>query len=80
MMTFSDVVKAVDQFSPDELRQLKEYIEQREQQIELHAGTLDVDELMRGLEALRAGLSNEEFREIEHAMNDEYVEPLDIDQ
>jgi hypothetical protein len=35
---------------------------------------------MRGLEALRAGLSNEEFREIERAMNDEYVEPLDIDQ
>lgn len=76
-MVFSDVLKAVDQFSDDELRQLRAYIEQREEQIDLHAGTLNIEALLRGLEVMRAGLSSEEFAEIERAMNEEYGEPLD---
>jgi hypothetical protein len=77
MMVFTEVIKAVDQFSPDQLRQLREYIQQREQQIELKAGTLNMAELLEGLEEMRAGLTDEEFREIERAMNEEYIEPLD---
>lgn len=79
-MIFADVMKAVDQFSADQLRQLREYIEQREQQIELKAGTLNMGELLEGLEEMRAGLTDQAFREIERAMNEEYIEPLDEDQ
>jgi hypothetical protein len=43
----------------------------------LQAGTVDMDVLMSALEEIRAGLSDEEFAEIERAMNAEYVEPLD---
>ncbi len=79
-MIFTDVMKAVEQFSPEELRQLREYIQQREQHPELKAGTLDMDELLEGLEEMRLGLTDDEFREIERAMNEEYVEPLDKNQ
>lgn len=78
-MMLTAVMKAVDQFSPDQLRQLRQYINQREQHIELKAGTLNMDDLLEGLEVMRAGLSNAKFREIERAMNEEYIEPLDHD-
>jgi hypothetical protein len=79
-MTFPEMMKAVDELSADQLRELREYIQQREQQIELRAGTLNMDQFLKGLEEIRAGLTNEEFSEIERAMNEEYVEPLDQDQ
>ena len=44
----------------------------------LQAGTVDMDSLLAALEDIRAGLSEEEFAEIERAMNAEYVEPLDL--
>jgi hypothetical protein len=78
-MIFTEVIKAVDDFSPDQLRRLREYIQQREQQIKLKAGTVNMDELLEGLEEMRAGLINEQFREIERAMNEEYIESLDTD-
>jgi len=74
-MIFADVMKAVDQFSADQLRQLREYIQQREQQIELKAGTLNMGELLEGLEEMRAGLTDQAFREIERAMNEERYTP-----
>lgn len=70
-MTLTDVMKAIAEFSADQLRQLRNYIQQREQQMELKAGTLNMDELLEGLEEMRAGLTDEEFREIERAMNEE---------
>ena len=76
-MMLGDVFKAVDALSLEEVRKLRVYLEQREQQMELEAGTLDMTSLLRGLEAMRAGLSDAEFHEIERAMNEEYVEPLD---
>lgn len=76
-MMLTEVMKAVEQFSPDELRQLREFVQQREQQIELHPGTVNMDELLNALEEIRAGLSMETFAEIERAMNEEYIEPLD---
>jgi hypothetical protein len=78
-MIFTEVIKAVDDFSPDQLCRLREYIQQREQQIKLKAGTVNMDELLEGLEEMRAGLINEQFREIERAMNEEYIESLDTD-
>ena len=77
MMLFDDVKKAVDRFSPEELRRLREYIENREQTLKLQPGTVDMDSLLAALEDIRAGLSEEEFAEIERAMNEEYIEPLD---
>ncbi|NJL53810.1 MAG: hypothetical protein HC876_23300 [Chloroflexaceae bacterium] len=77
MMVFDDVKKAVDRFSPEELRRLREYIENREQTLKLQPGTVDMDSLLTALEDIRAGLSDEEFAEIERAMNEEYIEPLD---
>jgi hypothetical protein len=77
MMLFDDVKKAVDRFSPEELRRLREYIENREQTLKLQPGTVDMDSLLVALEDIRAGLSEEEFAEIERAMNEEYIEPLD---
>lgn len=65
--------------SPDELRQVREYIDAREQQVELRAGTVNMDTLLNALEEIRAGLSEEESAEIERAMNEEYIEPLDTD-
>ena len=61
----------------EELRQLREYIEDREQAIRLRSGTVDMDSLLAALEDIRTGLSEEEFAEIERAMNEEYIEPLD---
>jgi len=77
MMLFDDVKKAVDRFSPEELRRLREYIENREQTLKLQPGTVDMDSLLAALADIRAGLSDEEFAEIERAMNEEYIEPLD---
>jgi hypothetical protein len=74
-----DVFKVIDRLSPDELRLLREYIDTREQQVQLRAGTVDMDKLLSALEELRAGLSEAESAEIERAMNEEYIEPLDID-
>lgn len=76
-MMFDDVKKAVARFSAEELRQLREYIEGREQQIVLHSGTVDMNSLLAALEDIREGLSEEDFAEIERAMNEEYIEALD---
>jgi hypothetical protein len=79
-MSLADVLKALDDFSLEELRHLREYIQEREQQIELRAGTVDIDILLRGLDEIRQGLTQEEFAEIERAMNEEYIEPMDIEE
>jgi hypothetical protein len=79
-MILEEVKKAVDHFSLNELRQLREYIQGREQQIDLRAGTVDMDALLSALEEIRAGMTEEEFAEIERAMNEEYIEPLDSDE
>lgn len=79
-MILEEVKKAVDHFSLNELRQLREYIQGREQQIDLRSGTVDMDRLLSALEEIRAGMTEEEFAEIERAMNEEYIEPLDSDE
>lgn len=76
-MMLHDVIKAVDQFSPDELRQLREYIEEREHKTEPHGDLIDVEALLSGLEEIREGVSEEEFAEIERAMNEEYPTLVD---
>ena len=48
-----------------------------ESDIKVQPGTVDMDSLLAALEEIRAGLTDEEFAEIEQAMNAEYVEPLE---
>lgn len=79
-MLFDDVKKAVDRFSADELQRLRDYIDEREQALALQAGTVDMNSLQQALEDIRAGLTEEEFAEIERAMNEEYIEPVDTDE
>jgi hypothetical protein len=68
-VVIEDVFKVVDRLSPDELRQLREYINAREHQVELRAGTVDMDVLLRALEEIHSGLTEAESDEIECAMN-----------
>ncbi len=83
-MSLGEIISAVEQLSPEEWRQLREYMERREAKIthskELHAGTVDMDTLMQALAEISAGLSDEEFAEIECAMNEEYIEPMNEDE
>lgn len=50
-----------------------------EDDLKLQPGTVDMDSLLAALEEIRAGLTAEEFAEIEQAMNAEYVKPLATD-
>ncbi len=43
---------------------------------DLQSGTVNLDELLVALEDIREGLNVEDFAEIERAMNEEYIEPL----
>jgi len=81
-MTLQDVMKAVDQLSPEELRELRQYIEQREG-VPRPAQALTPEERARRLdeafEQLRDGLTQAELDEMTEAMNAEYIEPFDED-
>jgi hypothetical protein len=81
-MTLQDVMKAVDQLSPEELRELRQYIEQREG-LPWPVQALTPEERARRLdeafEQLRDGLTQAELDEMTEAMNAEYIEPVDED-
>ena len=82
MMTLQDVKKAIDHLSPEERRELREYLEQRESN-EPSAPVLSPEERIRRLDAavetIRAGLSQADLDDMTAAMNAEYVEPFDED-
>jgi hypothetical protein len=75
IMTLTDLMKAVDVLSPGERKQLRDYIDQSE--TEKHPKDVEFEMLLEALEAIREGMTDEEFAEIEHDMNVEYIEPLD---
>ena len=60
--------------SEDDLRRQIDEILKDAEPVELVRGTMNVDELMRGIDAIREGLSQQELDEIVKAMNEEYVE------
>ena len=80
-MTLDELIKAVDTLSSEEFRQLRNYVNQRHvhEQVdtELRAGTMNVDALMRAVDQIREGLTEEEIETMVAAMNEEYVEPFD---
>jgi hypothetical protein len=72
-MTLADVIQAVARLSPEERRQLRDYLDRYGEAPKKN----DFDAFMQALEAVREGLTEKEFSEIEQAMNAEYIEPLD---
>lgn len=81
-MTFQEVIKAVDTLSPEELRELRTYLEQREGAAQ-PALELVPEERARRLdeafEQLREGLTQKQLDEMTEAMNAEYIESFDED-
>jgi uncharacterized alpha-E superfamily protein len=80
-MTLQDAIKVVDELSPDELQELRAYIDQRERESAIQS--LSPEERIKRLDiaarAIREGFTEEEWAEIEQAMNEEYIEPVDED-
>jgi len=72
-MTMQDILRAIDRLTPDELRQLRDYIEQQQHQI----AQIEITQLDRALEALREGLTSEQLDQLEWAMNVETLTPTD---
>ncbi len=82
MLTLQDVMKAVDQLSPEERRELREYLDQRESAPQ-PAQELSPDERIRRMDeavkAIREGMTQAELEDMIAAMNAEYIEPIDED-
>jgi phage shock protein A len=80
MMTLQDAIRVIDELSPDELHQLRTYIEQREDQLsfghelspEEHGRLLD-----EAFAELRAGLTQQQLDEMTEAMNADFIQPWD---
>lgn len=83
MMTLQEIKEAVDRLRPDELRELREYLDQRES-IERTGQELSPVERARRLneafDQLREGLTEQQLKEITDAINAEYIEPFDEDE
>jgi hypothetical protein len=74
-MSLKEMIEAVDRLSPDEMRQLREHIEQKER--ETGKRELDIEAIEQVFADLREGFSEEDLDELEWAMNVEYIEPAD---
>ena len=76
MLNLQEVKVAIDHFSPEERAELRAYLDEHEM-ITLRAGTMDVDILLEAARKIREGFTDEEWHEVEQAMNEEYIEPVD---
>ena len=74
-MSLQDMLKAVENLTPEEMRRLREHIEQKER--EQRQPELDIAAIERVFAELREGFSDEDLGELEWAMNVEYIEPAD---
>jgi hypothetical protein len=81
MVTLQDVIQVVDKLSPEELRQLRAYLDQLEGTPVPPVQDMTPEERARRLDAafeqLREGLTQAELDEMTEAMNAEYIEPFD---
>jgi hypothetical protein len=78
MMTLQEVIKVVDTLLPEELRELRTYLDQREGTVQ-PTPELAPEERSRQLdeafERLREGLTQKQIDEVAEAMNAEYSQP-----
>ncbi len=79
-MNLQEVIKVVDQLSPEERAELRAYLDQHEAQW-LPVHKLSAEERIRRLDeaakAIREGFTDAEWEKVEKAMNEEYIEPWD---
>lgn len=76
MLNLQEVKVAIDHFSPEERAELRAYLDERET-IKLRAGTMNIDVLLEAARKIREGFTDAEWHEVEQAMNEEYIEPVD---
>ncbi len=80
MLNLQEMKEAVDYLAPEERAELRAYLDEREtEETTLRAGTMDVDALLDAARAIREGFTDEEWDDVERAMNEEYIEPVDAD-
>jgi hypothetical protein len=72
-MTLQEMYQLIDKLSADEMRQLQEYIEQRQREEARERARA----FMEAVEEMREGLTEEQLAQIEWAINYKYVEPPD---
>lgn len=78
-MTLDDIKHAVDTLSLDERLQLRAYIDQHTPNQDeavpphLQPGTMRIEKLMEAARQIREGTTDEEWAEIEAAINDDYI-------
>lgn len=88
-MILEDVFKIIDQLTPKQKQQVKQYIDHQPdtlkdeiyqilstaQTIPLQAGTMDMNLLLHAVHNMWDGLDENQIDAIVHAMNEEYIEP-----
>lgn len=81
-MTLDEIMRYVSHLSADELRHLREHIEQIERGVGTQLGPTPQERIRQMDEAvktIREGMTQEQIDEMIEAMNAEYVEPFDED-
>jgi len=76
-MTLKDILQAVDKLSREELRHLREYVEQREWQIHPARGSSPEERIRlirSAASAIRQGMTQEQLDEMFAAMNGHNIE------
>lgn len=74
-MTLDKILQVVDQLSEADRAKLRDHLNQSPHESSQQG--IDIAALFQAFDEIRAGLTDEEFAEIEEAMNAEYIEPLD---
>ena len=71
-MSLDELLRAIEDLSPDDLRRLREYLEERTYRL---SETTQAGALEEALSALRDGLTDKQLDQLEWAMNVETVQP-----
>lgn len=80
MLKLQQMKEAVDQLSPEERAELRAYLDEwAAEKPSLRAGTMDIDALLDAAREIREGLASEEWDDIQRAMNEDFIEPVDDD-
>ncbi len=88
-MILDEVFKIIDLLTPEQKRQVKQYIDQQSdalqdeintllagsQPMPLKAGTMDMDRLLHAAHGMWDGLGEPDIEAVVKAMNEEYIEP-----
>lgn len=65
-MTFEELKPCIDELSEAERKRVRDYLDEHET---LKAGTMNVDALLKAVDKIREGMSQEEIDEMGNAMN-----------